>query len=178
MDAEAERLLVERVKILEDQVAQITRRDEDVRETPDFTKQRLTTAIDLMDPMTLQRVLRDVHKEIWAQAFFGLPRNSIEKLKSSVSKNSWKEIVEYWREGNHPYQSSQQEILKSIHILEEMGEIVLGPFDPTRFKAAPQKTEAEWKEFWDRQKAAAEDAATKRRAAASKWLNEELNGLI
>lgn len=178
MDAEAERLLIERVKLLEEQIGRMIRREEGASESPEFTKQRFSAAIDLMQPMTLQRVLRDVNKDLWAPAFFGLARKSIEKLKSSVSKNSWSEIVEIWKEGSYSQQASQQEFLRSIQIMEEMGEIILQPFNAAAVKAAPQKTEAEWKQFWEKQKAAAEEATAKRRAAASKWLNEELNGLI
>lgn len=178
MDAEAERLLLERVKTLEEQIGQITRRDEDSRETPDFTKQRFCAALDLMEPITLQRVLRHVTKDLWAPAFFGLDRKFIEKFKSSVSKNSWAEIVEYWKEGSYSQQSCQQEILRSTYVLEEMGEIILEPFDTASYEALPKLNKAEWEQFRDRQKAAAEEAAAKRRAEASKWFNEELNGLI
>lgn len=178
MDAEAERLLFERVKLLEEQMGQITRRDDATRETPDFTKQRFSTVVDLMEPMTLQRVLRHVNKDLWAPAFFGLARKSIEKLKLSVSKNSWSEIVESWKDGGFSQQSCQQEILKSTYILEAMGEIILEPFEIPRSEATPLKSEAELRTFWERQKAAAEKAAAKRRAEASRWLDEELNGLI
>lgn len=181
MDAEAERQLLERVKALEDQVARLSG---EVREpeTPEAATQRVIEVMNDIDEKSLQRVLRQMAKADWAPTFFGLPRKAIEKLKASVSKNAWGELVENWRlELYSKYRHAEhRQFLNLIRQLEEMGEIVLAV--PEGFldekTRHPGMTAEEIATHFEKQRAYWAEETKRAAAEANRWLTEELGDLV
>jgi hypothetical protein len=176
MDSESERLLLDRLKTLEEQVARLVR-DVKVPDTPEMTTNQVIETLERIHAPSLVRVLREIPKERWAQTFFGLPRKSMEKLKASVSKNSWAELVEDWTISHYGLarQLDHQQLLRVISQLEQMGEILLDSLpgsDPEAFFNATVPFDA------DTYRARWAEADRKAAAETKLWMDRELSGLI
>ena len=177
MDSESERQLLERVTALE---AQVERLNQGVKipDTPEVTSNKLIDAIERIDPSSLTRVLREIPKDHWARTFFGLPRKTMEKLKSSVSKNSWRELVEDWTASHYRLgrQLDHEQLLRVLSQLEEMGEIVMdSPTVPN-----PEAFDEALRIPFDAEAHRARWAEEDRKAAAEteRWMAVELAGMI
>jgi len=181
MDEESERKLIERVQLLEDQIALLKAGAGD-EEPPETTTRKMIEFVETVDPRTLQTVLREIPKADWPAIFMGLPRKAIENLKLSVSKNSWKELVEVWREGYYSLRqpSEHQRFMRVVLQLLEMGEIVYDEpgSPPPVWTTPPHRTKEESETFWAQQKAQMDERQRESKAKADRWIYEELNGLV
>lgn len=102
--------------------------------------------------MGLELILRNNELKVLALAVIGFKTETLQKLKSNMSKNSWatfcEEINLNIEHGVHfgSINQSQMKILSTIYQMEEMGEIISqkveGPFNYEEFKLKMAKLEA------------------------------------
>ena len=80
-----------------------------------------------MQQRSLATVMREFNPDVWPILFFGLPKSSMQKVKDSMSKNAWRDMVQSWKESpmEHAEYYSQQEFIDEARVQENIGNIVL-----------------------------------------------------
>jgi flagellar motor switch protein FliG len=178
MDAELQRQVLERLEKLEQEIVHF-RKAADFDFSEEIALQKTKELVADLDPMSLQLLLRQVTQDQLAPMFYGMPRETITKVKASLSKTIWSELLESWTSGFGSSRSgacqAQNDLLKIVRQLEEMGEIVWVRGEWERLQPLSKAIGPVDLETYRKEERLQRE---KELADARRWVKEELAGLV
>jgi hypothetical protein len=172
MDALLEQELLERLRRLEAKVAVLG--NEELFEPAEIIFQRVTKLVEAADSRNLGYLLRLTPKAEWKGIFFLQPSRILKKVRSSVSKGSWRELLEAWSEGGQIaderycqtrflQMARQHWMMGSIEISEAYNDPYLPRFEESLNEPTPEAITLGEKE------------RARRVQEAARWVREELS---
>jgi hypothetical protein len=119
--------LIERIEDLERRLSLVEGRTETEPKTIDQVQAELFSAVARCTPAAAERWLKDTELYDRARAFYGAPRAVLEKLQNCLSRNSWHDLLEIWRDGHgcDSQRWAQKKLLEDFERLELMGEVIV-----------------------------------------------------